>query len=112
METVKETKSLINQFADNLIKIPDDIIHGTLNAMEDRKFVINEYSKSFNNQFANIVKLIQEQEKKISKETIRCAEELLTVTSCVELTREVKSLASNLGSNIAKNWLSGYYTND
>lgn len=109
MATSKETKTLISQFAENLIKIPDDIINGALKAMddEDGKMVINAYSKSLKNQFVSIANLIQEQEKKISKETIRGAEELLTVTSGVALTQEVKSLAGNLGSNIAKIGLVG-----
>ncbi len=109
MSNSKTSKTLISQFADNLIQIPNDILNGALNAMddEDGKMVIKAYSKSFKNQFQSIAHLIKEQEKKISKETVRSAEELLTVTSGVELTQEVKALTANLGSSIAKIGLVG-----
>lgn len=109
MTNKKEANSLINQFAENLIAIPGLIIEGALNAMEDEggKVVIEAYSKSFKNQFLNIANLIKEQQSKVSKETLRGAEELLMVTSGVDLTKEVKAVTANLNSNIAKIGLVG-----
>ena len=109
MATTKKDASLINQFAQNLMTIPDDILTGALNAMEDEdgKLIIQAYSKAFKNQFQSLGRLLLDQEKKISKEILRGAEEMLSVTAGVELSNEIKPLTKNLSSNIAKIGLVG-----
>lgn len=109
MSTTKENKSLLEQFAENLVQIPGDIIDGTLRAMddEDGKIIINAYSAVLKNQFQTLSSLILERGAKLSKEAAREAEELLNVTSGVELTNQVKALSLNVGSSIAKIGLAG-----
>ncbi len=109
MSTSEGNKSLIVQFAENLRQIPDDIIEGVLNAMddEDGKQIINAYAGAFKNQFDTISSLIEAGAGKMSKEMSREAEELLRVTSGVELTRQVKALCSNVKTNVMKIGLAG-----
>ncbi len=109
MTTTEGNQTRIFQFAENLRQIPEDILEGALNAMddEDGKEIIKAYSEAFKNQFSTLSSIILEGAGRMSKEAAREAEELLRVTAGVELTTQVKALCSNVKSNVAKIGLSG-----
>lgn len=109
MKTSKQKSLPIVQFAENLKEIPIDIIDGLLNVMEDEdgKLLIDAYSSVLKNQFSEISNLLIEKSEKMSSETSREAEELLKITSGVDLTTKVKPIAKNLGSSISKIGLAG-----
>jgi hypothetical protein len=109
MSTPDASKSLIFQFTENLRHIPDLITEGVLQSLddEDGKLIVLAYSTALRNQFTAISNLIQETEPTLSKERLRSAENLLKLTSGIELTNQVKGLCINLKSNIAKIGLAG-----
>lgn len=109
MKEQETSRSLLSQFAENLAKIPDHIIEGALNAMEDEdgKLVIRAYSRAFKNQFESLSQIMLEQEKKLTKENFRKVEELISVTAGLDLLSEIGPLTKNLGTNTAKIGLVG-----
>jgi hypothetical protein len=109
MATSENNASLILQFAENLKEIPNDLINGILASMEDEdgKKIVAAYSATLMNQFHAISKVIQEAEPGLSRETKRQTEELLKITSGVQLTNEVKNLCDRVNTPVMKIGLAG-----
>ncbi len=109
MSALEESKSLIIQFAENLKQIPNDIIDGILQSMEDEdaKAIINGYSMALKNQFSTLASMLIENAQKMSKETARRGEDLLKSTSGLELTNQIKDLCSHPKSSVTKIGLAG-----
>lgn len=96
-----ETKDILNsidQFANELIALPESIISGLNNATEDEdvKAVINAYAEPFTNQFKEVSNLLKNNYKSAALQAKKEATDLLKMSSGLELIKGAKGLTKNL----------------